>query len=217
MPLEGVFKKAARTKFIHSVGAHGKVKFVPSAEKHPYTGIFMGADHGIIRLSSAAKPVADGSQPLAPGMGLKFLRDGVDSANLVSMWSVNGQPGDWNFFSNDFFTHIGTATGALVLLGKKFATETKYIQEVGLSDMATYGEDGKKADKAVFPFTLRFAPHSDVHTLFPKDLQDGDAMKYVSQLETLPANVNLYEVYAMDQPKELGGKETLIGTLQLDG
>jgi len=123
MPKEGIFTKKTRTKYIHSVGAHGKVKFVPSAEKHPYTGIFAGADHGIIRLSSAAKPTADG-QPLAPGMGLKFLRDGVDSANLVSMWSVNGQPGDWNFFSNDFFTHIGSATGALVVLAKKFATET---------------------------------------------------------------------------------------------
>ena len=38
-----------------------------------------------MRLSSAAQPTADGKQPLTPGMGLKFLRDGIDSANLVSM------------------------------------------------------------------------------------------------------------------------------------
>jgi len=82
--------------------------------------------------------------------------------------------------------------------------------------MATYGEDGKKAEKEVFPFSLRFGPHSDVHDLFPKELK-GDAMQYVSQLETVAANANLYNVYAMDQPKEMGGKETLIGTLQLDG
>lgn len=42
-----------RVKYIHSVAAHGKVKFV-STKNHPYTGIFKGADHGIIRLSSAA-------------------------------------------------------------------------------------------------------------------------------------------------------------------
>jgi len=60
-------------------------------------------------------------------MGLKFLRDGVDSANLVSMWSTSGQPGDWNFFSNDFFTHIGAAEGALKVLAKKFETETEFI------------------------------------------------------------------------------------------
>lgn len=83
--------------------------------------------------------------------------------------------------------------------------------------MAAYGEDGQKIDKEVFPFSLRFSPHIDVHTLFPKEIQDGDAMKYVSQLESLAADLNLYNVYGMDQPKEMGGKEILIGTLQLDG
>ena len=78
MPKEGLFH-TTRTKYIHSVGAHGKVKFI-AAPNSPYTGIFKGANHGIVRLSSAAKPTADGKQPLAPGMGLKFLRDGVDSA-----------------------------------------------------------------------------------------------------------------------------------------
>jgi len=88
-----------RVKWIHAVGTHAKVKFISSGN-HPYTGIFKGADHGVIRLSSAAQPAADNSQPLAPGMGLKFLRSGRDSANLVSMYSVYGNPkGDWNFFS----------------------------------------------------------------------------------------------------------------------
>jgi len=63
-------------------------------------------------------------------MGLKFLRDGVDSANLGSMYSVYGNPkGDWNFFSQDFSTHIGPAeSGPLKIAAKKFATLTKYIQ-----------------------------------------------------------------------------------------
>jgi len=133
---------STRKKYIHSVGATGKVRFVSSGN-HPYTGIFEGANHGIIRLSSAAKPTADGKQALAPGMGLKFLRDGVDSANLVSMWSVDAQPGDWNFFSHDFFTHIGSASSAATIaLGKKFAISTKYIQEIGLSDFAEYNTEG---------------------------------------------------------------------------
>lgn len=62
-------------------------------------------------------------------MGLKFLRDGVDSGNLVSMYSVDGQPGDWNFFSKDFSTVLAAATGVNTLvLSKKFAMETDYIQ-----------------------------------------------------------------------------------------
>lgn len=93
-----------------------------------------------MRLSSAAQPTADGKQPLTPGMGLKFLRDGIDSANLVSMNNVNGQQDDWNFFSEDFSTHIPAASGtALTAVAEKFSTATPYIQEVGLSNFAKAG------------------------------------------------------------------------------
>lgn len=204
---------SGRAKFIHAVGATGKVKFVHKGGK--YTGIFQGADYGLIRLSSAAEP--SDSQPLAPGMGLKFLRDGVDSANLVSMYGVNGTPDDWNFFSKDFSNHIGPAKGvALNLLATKFSSATNFIQEVGLSDFARYDEAGTEYRNPSFPFSLRFAPHSAVKSLFPKSKPD-DYMAYVDQLASVPANSALYKVYAMDKPKELGGKETLIGDLVLDG
>lgn len=42
-------------------------------------------------------------------------------------------------------------------------------------------------------------------------------MAYVDQLTTVPANSKVYEVYALDQPKEMGGKETHIGSLVLEG
>ena len=42
-------------------------------------------------------------------------------------------------------------------------------------------------------------------------------MVFISQLETVPANSRLYDVYAMDKPEELGGTEKVIGTLVLDG
>tara|TARA_B110000305_G_C18793459_1_gene339396 strand:+ start:202 stop:339 length:138 start_codon:yes stop_codon:yes gene_type:complete len=44
-------------------------------------------------------------------MGLKFLRDGQDSANLVSMFGLDGQPGNWNFFAHDFTNHIAGPKG----------------------------------------------------------------------------------------------------------
>lgn len=76
---------------------------------------------------------------MAPGMGLKFLRDGVDSADLVSMYSVNGQPGDWNFFEHTFTNHIPSATGAaLDAVAKKFSSVTDYITSIGLSNYAQY-------------------------------------------------------------------------------
>ena len=42
-------------------------------------------------------------------------------------------------------------------------------------------------------------------------------MKYLDQLESVPADSTLYNVYAVSAPKEIGGKEELIGSLVLDG
>jgi len=52
MPTE-LFGLKSRTKYIHSVGTVGKVKFVSNG-KHPFTGVWEGAQHGLVRLSSAA-------------------------------------------------------------------------------------------------------------------------------------------------------------------
>ena len=38
-------------------------------------------------------------------------------------------------------------------------------------------------------------------------------MAYVDQLTQIPKNVNLYDIYVYDKPRQLGGKESLIGTL----
>jgi hypothetical protein len=208
-----------RTKYIHSVGAVGKVKFVAKSTS-PYTGIFKGADQGLIRLSSAAAPTADSKSPLAPGMGLKFLRDGIDSANLVSMWSVAGQPNDWNFFSNTFFNHIAGAPADrpdLGALSAKFATATDHIQQVGLSDFAMFDQSGAKVSKLAFPFALEFEASADVSNMFPTALPGTDPLVYSSQLETVPSGSSLYQVFAWDQPSQAGGKRSLIGELVLDG
>lgn len=170
---------------------------------------------GLIRLSSAAKPSS--SDSLKPGFGLKFLRDGHDSANLVAMYDVQGTPGDWNFFSKDFTTHIGASTNAATkALGFKFSYATDYIQVSALSDWGQRTQEGSYRKTGHFPFKLRFKPHSDVHTLFPKKF-NGNGMAYMDQLASVPANVNLYDVYAWDKPQQLGGHEYNIGTIKLNG
>ena len=42
-------------------------------------------------------------------------------------------------------------------------------------------------------------------------------MAYTSQLETVPADSTIYDVYALDKPVPLGGVESLIGSLKMDG
>jgi len=205
-----------RQKMIHSVGNTGKVKFIPRRGSR-FTGIFEGANYGIVRLSAAIPPTLTG-KALAPGMGLKFLRSGRDSVNLVSMYDVAGQPGDWNFFSHDFTTHIGpSTTTATKALGAKFATATDYIQVSGISDFATYDQNGHKESRPKIPFKLRFAPHSNVNKLFSKKIEKNNAMAFTDQLERVPSGSTLWSVWAWDKPVQLGGHETMIGSLVLDG
>jgi hypothetical protein len=141
--LKGGYLGRQRTKFIHSVGITGRVQFVPTRNAQHFSGLFRGANYGIIRFSSAAAPNHEGGAPLTPGFGLKFLRDGIDSANLVAMLGVDGQPGEWDFFANDFKNHIAPAkSAALKLLERKFSTATDHIAYVGLSDFGQYGQNG---------------------------------------------------------------------------
>ena len=100
-----------------------------SVGSHPYTGVFTGAQNCLIRLSLASQPNIE-VKKTTPGFALKFLRDGMDSGNFVAMDSVDGQE-SWNF-SN----HIPTPSMAIAPLAVKFATATKNIGQVGLSNMA---------------------------------------------------------------------------------
>lgn len=51
----GIIPFTLRPKLIHTVGLTANVAF-KSNGKHPFTGIFKGADNGILRLSLAGQP-----------------------------------------------------------------------------------------------------------------------------------------------------------------
>jgi len=203
---EGLIFSDWRKKYIHTVGTVGQVEWRNLGE-HPYTGIFEGAGQGIARFSLAKEPSPD-SRATAPGMGLKFLRDGMDSANLVAMFSVDGQDG-WNFFQNDFWNHIGPGGLELVPLEIKFSEATNYISEVALSDWGRYGESGTPVADPKFPFMLRFHPTGEFM------FSDDYVRPFTEDLTSIPKGSTLYEVWAMDQPTELGGTEQHIADLVL--
>jgi len=79
--------------------------------------------------------------------------------------------------------------------------------------MAQFGEDGKEVEHnaLTFPYSLRFAPTGKI--AFP----DAFHGTWTDDFATIPVGSTLYEVYAMDKPKELGGKEQKIGDLITDG
>ena len=156
-----------RVKEVHSVGSIGKVKFVPIARRQnphyphtgrqtPYTGIFQGASFGIVRISAFREPTPNRAVPIF-GMGLKFLRDGVESASLMAA-SSEGQK-SWNAFKNSWSNHIPAHDQSMLTLT---SGASPHSLQVGLSDWARYGENGRPiADteinypyKLVFRFTL---------------------------------------------------------------
>ena len=124
---EGIFEDGYRMKYIHTVGTVGQVEW-RDLGGHSYSGMFSGNSNGVVRFSLAKEP-APPALNTAPGMGLKLLRDGMDSANLVAMYSVNGQE-SWNFFKNDFTTHVPDADITLYPLLLKFSEATNYVQQV---------------------------------------------------------------------------------------
>ncbi len=192
---------SSRKKYIHSVGTVGGVEF--QADSNPFTGIFQGCSHVILRLSCAKEPdesakTATGAYDnFTPGFGIKFLRDGVPSGNTVAMYSVNGQD-SWNFFKNDLSNHIPAADGmALKALQWKFSGATPYTGMMGLKDMARYDQNGKDWSNSLkIPYKLVFKPDSDIQSKFT-DYWSGN---FLDQLESIPKGSVIYQVYASETP-----------------
>lgn len=178
-------------KTIHGVGVIGGIKF-ESAGGHPYEGLFKGAEHGMVRFSSAKKPGSDG---VTPGMGLKFLRDGRRSANFVSMYSLDGQPcSDTDFFQHDWSNHIPmTDNFGLKIIAAKFWQASYCPLMVGLSDMAS-DADGVAPQPGTFPFELKFKPSVSS----PCSCSDYD--QCLSNLASIPSGTKLFDVEARPTP-----------------
>jgi len=203
---EHIFGDHWRNKYIHTVGAVGQVEW-KNLGGHPFTGIFEGASQGIVRFSLAKEPDTSALNT-APGMGLKMLRNGMDSANLVAMYSVDGQE-SWNFFKNDFKNHVPPGSPLLVPLELKFSEATKYVSQCGLSDWSFHGEDGEAVASPVFPYLLRFHPTGDIA------FSDSYVRPVNEDLVTIPSGSTLYQVWAWDHPQEMGGTEAHIADLVL--
>jgi len=194
-----------RTKVIHSVGVVAPIEWV-SFGNHSYSGLFQGAEHGLIRLSAAKQPDAES---LAPGAAVKIFRKGRTSANFVAMPSLDGQKCSLgNFFANDFNNHIAPPENfGLKILAAKFWQASYCPTMVGLSDFA----DGP-AGGAVFPFRLTLrAPDGMSAVECPCD----DFDKCLYNLGKLGEGTTVFDVLATENPKDDEPKK--IGSIKLTG
>uniref|UniRef100_A0A7S1PY99 Uncharacterized protein n=1 Tax=Alexandrium catenella TaxID=2925 RepID=A0A7S1PY99_ALECA len=190
-----------RGKWIHNIGVTGGIRFIGSGNHH-YTGLFKGAEHGIIRLS-VAKPV-NMKEGVAPGMGIKFLRDGRPSANFVAMFTLDGQPShETNFFQHAWSNHIPqTDDFGLKLVAAKFFQGSYCPLMVGLSDLSTDAAGRVGA----FPFQLTF------HPLRHSDCPCDDFPRCLANVARIPVGARLFEVRAVARP---GAAAYTIGHIEL--
>lgn len=81
---------------------------------------------------------------------------------------------------------------------------------MGLSDIASFENDGTPVENVVFPFSLRFEPTDAVRNMFPDEYS---GVWYTEQLMSIEEGTTLFHVYGMDAPTELGGVEHSMGDL----
>lgn len=69
-----------RNKLVHQQGLVAQAEFIADPGS-PYTGVFEGAEHVLIRMSETDVFVDGMTEARNPSIALKFLRDGEESAN----------------------------------------------------------------------------------------------------------------------------------------
>lgn len=198
-----------RKKWIHTAGFTAPVRF-ESNGLHNYTGLFKGAEYGIIRFSSSTRPGLEDTY--TPSFGLKLLRDGVQSANLVTMPQLDGTKcTETNFFSFDFNTKLVRPESWLAnWIGRKFMQATHCPLHCGVSVFATEEENGESVAPN-FPYWLKFRSTSGLNVTYPCDM---DVLKdYDFGSELTPGTV-LFDALAIPEPDAEPFK---IGQLVLTG
>jgi hypothetical protein len=101
---------SGRPKLIHARGSLAPVKFNVVTNPNSHTGLFAtGGDSCFARLSVAINP---NGNSFTPGMAIKCYRDNQPSGNIISMYSLDGQGNNWEFFANQFSNIIPEPTGA---------------------------------------------------------------------------------------------------------
>ncbi len=179
-------------KYIHKRGAVAKVKFIPLNQSE-YTGVFRGAECGLIRLSVTYKPDVNDKKPVAPGLALKVFRNNIYSANISALYTLMGQGNDYNFFKNPLSNIVpkGKSIGERVI-HEIFKKASKYPEELRVNDMAAVTIEGKLEKGLVTPRQLFFVPNEELNfSSKPHDIRE-DFLK-------IKEGTSLYKVYALPQ------------------
>ena len=208
--------RVTRKKLVHQQGLVAKAEYTATAAGKIYSGIFSsGDDSAIIRLSDADLHVPGVSPGWNPSFAIKFLRDGMASANQFGMIQFEHIEDNWDFFGNDFQSHLPEHDGTCgpQSFAKFNASAFTQIFQTGSIDMASFGQKGNGGNKALnYPFYIRYVP---VRTGNVPPVTNGDS-PWFEQLkdDAIPVGTHLFDVYAMDSRPTCTGRGCTIPTPQ---
>jgi len=195
-----------RSLCAHGVVARCRVDFFGGGGG--YTGLFCGAPHCVIRLSTAVAPATGVGAALLgkirearlfPCVAIKAPRRGAPSGNLLFAGAKTGQR-EADFFARGLATHLTRKLPtALRHMLKYFAKYTPHPLSLGLSDWARVAADGAAAPDPKFPWCLALVPVATAPPLPPSAPHDA----FLDALLTVDAGTALYDVYAIASPKAL--------------
>lgn len=188
---------AGKTKIIHSVGVVAKVALRSSGD-HPYTGLFTGADYGLLRMSTAKRPTA---ARIYPAMGLKLFRSGATSGNALFLVAATGQD-SCQFGQFNLSTMVANSTTPFMrLLDMKLSTSGSVPTRNSLWRLASEDQAGHSVSTPRVPhhLVLKFS-----HPVFACDGKLAENFMAERNLEL--------SLFAVDQP---GSAALRIGELEL--
>lgn len=183
------FAPQSWVKYLHRRGSMARVKVVPVVKK--FTGVFEGAECALLRLSLTYK--VTGGKPVAPGLALKFLRDGAPSANVSALVSLNGQGKDYNFFARPLSNIVPEGDGiGQALVHRMFRKVTGYPEELLIEHLASVTVSGEKVERVISPRQIFFVPAS----MLRFSSEEHDVREDFS---LIPIGTTLYQIRALPE------------------
>ena len=174
-------------KAIHAHGSVAKIKFVATANS-PYTGLFKGADYGLLRLSLTGEPSDRG---FAPGLAIKLFRDGKPSANFSALVSLTGQGENYNFFANEFSNIVPVVNSfGPRFINLIFRRVTRFPTKLYLQDLAEIDRQGSPESQPDYPEQIFLVPNPQFQ------FSSSPPHDFRNDLATIPAKSRLFSVYA---------------------
>ncbi len=184
-------------KAIHAHASVAKIQFMPT-DNTPFTGLFKGADYGLLRLSLTGDPDARG---FAPGLAIKWFIDGKPSEDFSALVSLTGQGTNYNFFANEFSNIVPVVNQiGPKLINLIFRRVSRHPTKLSLQGLGEIDQQGRSVAHPHYPTQLFLVPSQTVQ------FSETPGRDFRTDLAAIAPDTVLFSVYGVEL-KQVGTNE----------